>query len=331
MRYFGSKVSVVEDVFSLTSERIPHGFLCDPFGGVGTVGSYFKNKNYKVYSGDHLAFAHFFQINKIAQNGHPKFETLCNELKIENYQDVISLLNGLKGRDGWLVENFVNQRKFFTLQNGRKIEACWKMIKTWNENGWLSYEENAILIASLINSMDKVSNTAGTYYAYLKNWYRKALRPFNFDLLDYTDGNPDCRCFLCDATSLVEQHKYDILYLDPPYNERSYASYYHLPETIALDENPEVRGKAGIPCAQRPHSSFNRRKEALSALENLLEVANFRLLVFHYSNEGIIPRNSLLKLLMEFGDVEEHILDAKGYVNKSKPRTIQHNLYLVEK
>jgi len=330
MRYIGSKVSVIQELYRLISERICRGSLCDPFGGIGTVGSFFKSKDYEVYSGDHLTFPHSFQIAKIAQNSLPRFDVLCNALGLENSQEIIKMLNSLKGKSGWLFQNYANQRGFFTLQNGGRIEACRQIIKTWRRKGWLTYKENAILIASLINSMDRVANTAGTYYAYLKNWYRKALKPFEFELLSYTPGNLNCKCFLCDAVDLVKRFECDILYLDPPYNERSYADYYHLPETIANDRTAIVRGKSGIPDTKRLKSAFNQRNEALEALENILDVARFRLLVFHYSDDGILSPNELKNLFYQFGYISEYVIDSVGYTNKSKSRLVKHRLYLVE-
>lgn len=35
------------------------------------------------------------------------------------------------------------------------------------------------------------------------------------------------------------------LYLDPPYNARQYMSNYHVLETIALYDYPELKGKTG--------------------------------------------------------------------------------------
>ena len=32
----------------------------------------------------------------------------------------------------------------------------------------------------------------------------------------------------------------DTVYLDPPYTKRQYASYYHIPETIAYHDEPKV-------------------------------------------------------------------------------------------
>src|SRR4030042_1499802 len=112
MRYFGSKVSTIETIHNLISKRMPSGSFCDPFGGIGSVGSYLKSKGYNVWSGDVLNFAHFF-----------------------------------------------------TDRNARKIQACRRKIRAWAQKGWLSYDERAVLLASLINNMDRVANTAGTYYA----------------------------------------------------------------------------------------------------------------------------------------------------------------------
>jgi adenine-specific DNA-methyltransferase len=81
--------------------------------------------------------------------------------------------------------------------------------------------------------MDSVANTAGTYYAYIKTMSRKATKPFIFHLIAPTQGNLFCNSLLCDANLLVKELSSDILYLDPPYNERNYQRYYHLPENIA--------------------------------------------------------------------------------------------------
>lgn len=37
-----------------------------------------------------------------------------------------------------------------------------------------------------------------------------------------------------------------ILYIDPPYNHRQYAPNYHLLETVARYDNPEIYGVTGM-------------------------------------------------------------------------------------
>jgi adenine-specific DNA-methyltransferase len=190
--------------------------------------------------------------------------------------------------------------------------------------------EYRILIASLIDSMDRVANTAGTYYAYLKKWYRKALADFEFRLIPPTPGPCRCTALLADASDVVRRQQFDILYLDPPYNDRDYASYYHLPESIARSESPPVTGWGGLPMSVRPKSQFTCRRTALGALAGLLDVARCRLLMFHYSEEGLIRREDLIHLLRTMGRVRCYRVDALGYSTRPfAARQRSHLLYTV--
>lgn len=329
MRYFGSKGSTTERVYEIISQRILSGTFCDPFGGIATVGSYFKTKGYAVWSGDILAFAHCFQIARLEVDNTPSFESLCRSLNLKSSNEVIALLKGEPPKRDWIVEEYAKQRHFFTEENGALIDACRLRINEWSRNGWLNKSERAVLIASLINCMDKVANTAGTYYAYLKTWHRKALLPFCFELIPHAVGNAKCYCFYEDAEKVVGKKSYDIIYLDPPYNERSYVQYYHLPETLALEGTPRIHGKSGMPDEDRPVSDFNRPQNAQRALERLLRKASFKLLAFHYSDDGLIKPHVVRNVLSQYGKVEDFTLNSIGYTTSKTARTEEHHLYVV--
>jgi adenine-specific DNA-methyltransferase len=329
MRYFGSKASTTEQVYTIISSKIPMGTVCDPFGGIATIGSYFKSKGYSVWSGDLLTFAHYFQVARLEANKTPVFRRLRKAYDLGSLTDVIDYLNKESKQKGWFVEEYSKKRQFFTEKNAIQIEACKNKIEEWNSKKLLTQEEYAILISSLINSMDKVANTAGTYYAYLKQWHRKALHPFFFTLIPFTPGNNHCKCFLSEAQKLVSKCYFDILYLDPPYNERSYSHYYHLPETIALGLQPQLHGKSGMPNTKKVKSDFNRPQSAKKALEKILVNARFRLLAFHYADDGLIKQQEIVGILSKFGRIENHLLDTKGYVTSAIKRDVKQNLYLV--
>ena len=330
MRYFGSKGSTVEKLHDLISARIPTGTFCDPFGGIATVGSYFKARGYGVWTGDILTAPHYFQVARVKLDRTPSFGRLKTVLKLQRGEQIVEVLNSQEPRDGWLTKEYAKKRMFFSKENAGRIESCRAKINEWSSEEWLTGNERAFLLASLVNSVDRVANTAGTYYANLKFWHRKSLKPFQFELLRPTRGTQDCHCFLGQARELVGTRKFDILYLDPPYNERCYASYYHLPETLAKGETPRVRGQSGIPASQRVCSDFNRPRLATRALESLLADARFKLLAFHYSDHGLVARNSIRALLSHLGHVEEFKLYSRGYTTSRMSRTVEQRLYLVQ-
>src|SRR5437588_3581988 len=133
MRYFGSKFSTVESIHNLISERIPSGTFCDPFGGMGVVGSYFKSKGYTVWSGDILTFAYYFQIARVETNKEPSFRKICEELNLKSAIEVVGFLNTNYLSDGWFVEEYSEKRGFFTRRNAQAIEACSYYINEWSK------------------------------------------------------------------------------------------------------------------------------------------------------------------------------------------------------
>lgn len=328
MRYFGSKGSVVDAIHRMVASVLPGGTFCDPFGGIGVVGRHFKSLGYQVTSGDVLLFAHMFQVASINRSGPLPFGNVAAALGFRSASQIQSFLNDDPGRHGWFVEEYALNRQFFTAENARRIQRCWKLIAKWHQGGLTSEKEHAVLMASLIDSMDKVANTAGTYYAHLKTFSRKALKPFTYRLLPPTHG-PIGNAIRSDALGIVKGAKYDILYLDPPYNERDYSAYYHLPETLASGTAVALSGRCGIPRASRLKSRFTKPGEVQSAIAELLHASRFQLLVFHYSDDGLLSPCELLALLRPLGRVQKRSLDALGYRTTPGERTTGHTLYLV--
>lgn len=329
MRYLGSKTSTTDSLYHILSERMPNGTFCDPFGGIGTVGNFFKSKGYSVWSGDILTNAHYFQVSRIQLQDAPSFRLLKKNLDFRDTLELLEYLNSTKRYRSWFEKEFSEIRNYFTLENSRKIAGCYSLIRLWSKAELINHNEKAFLISSLINSMDKVANTAGTYYAHLKHWYRKALRPFHFSLIDTTNSNEKCKAFLCDAKTLVAKRHFNILYLDPPYNERSYASYYHLPETIASLKTSKAFGASGIPEKVGAPSKFNQRAHAATELALILESSSFDILAFHYSDEGFIKKNEIRKLLRKYGYLEEWVLNSKGYSVNAINKSNKQRLYVV--
>ena len=329
MRYLGSKTLLLENIFQIVSEYKSSGYFCDPFGGIGTVGSYMKSKGYSVISGDILKFAHFFQVAKIQNNSLPKFNNVIGSNCNKNAEDLEFYFNKLKVNSGWFIDEYSIKRNFFTVENATRIQACINQIWSWHQEMKINETEYAVLIASLIDSMDKVANTAGTYYAYLKSWYRKSLKSFSFQIIKPTYGDETCRTVLIDADNLIRSVKTDILYLDPPYNERNYGRYYHLPETIARGQIPNPKGKSGVHSYPETLSSFNNKKKSIDAFEKIIISSDAKCIIFHYTDEGLIPCEKIRELFSSIGKLNEYYFDSKGYTTKSRTEKKQHHIFRV--
>lgn len=329
MRYLGSKTSVLSEIKKIIDEYDEKYVFCDPFGGIGTVGSYMKKLGYKVITGDILTFAHFFQIALIENTKTNVLDNVKNIIGVETDEQVEDFFNCLELRCGWLVEEYAIKRKFFTVENAMRIQACIDCIWEWNRKDELKKYEYEILIASLIQSIDKVANTAGTYYAYLKDYYRKAKQSFRFELISIIQSEKQCQSYLMDANDLVKVCKYDILYLDPPYNERKYERYYHLPETIAKGVVPKPVGKSGVFVHDSLESAYNRKREAVGAFTELINSANAKCIIFHYTDNGLIDIKEARKILQQKGNLQEYYFDCKGYNTSIIPQKCKHHIFKV--
>ncbi len=89
----------------------------------------------------------------------------------------------------------------------------------------------------------------------------------------------------------------DILYLDPPYNHRQYATNYHLLETIAKYDNPEIHGKTGLREYQNQKSLYCSRTKAKKAFKNLILEAKVKYIFLSYNNEGLMSLNDIKEIM----------------------------------
>jgi len=247
---------------------------------------------------------------------------------VRSTDEIIRLLTSRRGEGGWLTKEYARKRKFFTTANARAIESCWLAIREWSDRGLVTAAESALLLASLIDSADRVANTAGTYYAYLKAWHRKAVRPFQFRLLTPVRGTLRCESHEKDAHALVREVDADVLYLDPPYNQRSHAHYYHLPETMARSETPSVHGASGIPDTVAQTSAFNRPSLAADALADIIRDAKARVVVVHYATSGLVSERQIRTMLSPYKVRSRHVLTAPGYTTQRQPRRTPHIVYV---
>jgi adenine-specific DNA-methyltransferase len=107
----------------------------------------------------------------------------------------------------------------------------------------------------------------------------------------------------------------DLLYLDPPYNQHSYFSNYHIWETLVRNDRPAVYGKAckRVDC-RSVKSLYNSRRSCFEALADVVRRARARYVLVSFSDEGFVGSRELAGLLSERGEVLRLDIPHKRYV-----------------
>ncbi|MDR3154004.1 MAG: DNA adenine methylase [Deltaproteobacteria bacterium] len=308
MRYIGGKTQLLGDIEAVINRNVEgrESVFCDIFSGSGSVARHFKPK-YEIHSNDMLHFSYVIQKATVENNRKPLFAALRGK----GITDPLGFLEraDLPAADklpSFVADNYAPgarcPRMYISRANAERVDFIRGTIESWKESGLVDESEYYYLLASLIEGVPSVSNITGTYGAYLKEWDRRALKPFEMARLDVTDNGRPNRSHNSDANRLIREIDGDILYIDPPYNSRQYASNYHLLETISRNDSPAIRGVTGMrPCGGL-RSAFCVKSEALEAFEDLVAAAKFPNIVMSYSTDGLMTSGQIEGVLRRRGE-----------------------------
>lgn len=295
MNYIGSKNKlssfIKKSIQETVGKDISNLVFCDLFAGTGIVGRTFKPS-----------------VKQVIANDIEQYSYVLNKNYIGNYQSLncdkyIEFLNNLEGIEGFIFDNYSENgkenRQYFSSENGKKIDAIRLQIELWKSNSEISNDTYYFLLATLIESADKVANTASVYGAYLKKIKKSAqktlvLKPAEFEITKNAH-----QVFKEDSNKLIKKIAGDILYLDPPYNARQYGANYHILNTIALYDSFKPKGKTGLRDYYK--SSYCKKGEVKKAFEDLIKNAKFKYIFLSYNNEGLMTKNEVENIMKAYG------------------------------
>lgn len=305
MRYIGGKSLLLEEIGNTIKEIAPNSKrIIDLFSGSGVVANYLKNNGYEVICNDQMYFSYVLLRGITQLNYIPSFNKLniedpfkyLNELTLENTPFDI--------KECFIYENYSPhdecQRMYFTCENAIKIDIIRLMIEKWKKDELINEDEYFYLIASLISAVPYVSNIAGVYAAYLKHWDPRALKPLKLEKPNINISSKYVTSYNCICNSLLETVDGDVLYSDSPYNSREYLPNYHILETIAKYDYPEIKGVTGMRDYKAQKSDFCVKNKVHKAFETMIRNANVKYIVISYNNEGLISTEELTSICKRY-------------------------------
>jgi adenine-specific DNA-methyltransferase len=335
VRYIGNKTKLLHFIGVVLDKRgIGAGLAVDPFSGTASVARYLKARQFHVVASDLMEYAH------VLAKAYVETTQLPADLP-----ERIKELNQLDPRPGFFTSNFsAPARMYFTESNAARVDAMRERIDAWQRSGEVDANNRYLLLAALIEACDRVANTTGVYAAYVKSWQPNAVRPLELRTPRVINGN-GCYAYRSDAIELVAGlDKFDLLYLDPPYNSRQYAGYYHIPELLALgwfDQPPVLRGKTGLLPDRDKRSDWSRRAKCEAALEELVAAARCKHVVMSYNAEGLISEAAIERVLKTYGrastyqkytrEHKRYRSDADGENRRYSGDKVKEHLYCVSR
>lgn len=325
LRYIGSKARIVGPILDAIGPAA--GTFFDVFSGTGVVSRAASDRGWAVKANDHLISSARITFAQLASKVDAPFNS------IGGYDNAIATLNGLPPTAGFIFAEYSpsgqsrsgQQRMYFTCQNAGRIDAVRKQIELWKTAGAIGEPEYSILIADLLEAANCIANIAGTYGCFLRKWSPPAKKQLCLAPRKLREGKKVFSVTCRDAFSL-RAHARDVVYLDPPYTKRQYAAYYHILETIASGDSPEVEGITGLRPWRSKSSPFCFRKTALSALAELCARIGAARAVISYSSEGHIALRDMTAKLGETGDTS---VIALGEIGRYRPNTASRHTGVV--
>jgi adenine-specific DNA-methyltransferase len=303
LNYIGSKHTLFDTLLFVCKENINDmetKTLMDLFAGTGTVGFNMLN-HFKNCDANDLEY-YSYVIN----------DALLKCIYTENIQKKIDECNHLALVDGLIYNNFsptsTCERMFFTNNNARKTDAIRQYIETLHKTSKITDNEFHFLLASLLVSIDKVANTSCVYGSYLKAYKASALKELILKPIhtrtELKEGNTVYNELAEKLMEMNSSKYYDVIYIDPPYNQRQYSANYSPLNYIAhYDENIVLKGKTAL-IDNYNKSNFCKKTEVKRAFTDLVNGANTHYLLISYNNEGLLSIEELKKILLKKGSVK---------------------------
>lgn len=342
-------VREVEISGSQTIDR--NGLFVDYFAGTGVVSRLMKSLGFNVIANDWEYYS--YCINRgFLECSEKDLNIFKDEGGFEKVLEELNALTTEVSRDAYIsryycpkndeTPNPKYERLFYTHSNGILIDNIRSAIVSRYGNTPEEEKKKDILLALLLVQSSKRSNTSGVFKGFhygfggkKRDALNRILAPVALErprLSDESNHSIATHYDALELARLLKSTSVEITYLDPPYNQHQYGSNYHLLNTIARNDRPQVNrdfwieGKKINKSAIRKDwiqtkSGFCYQKTACQEFTRLVNDINSKYILVSYSSEGIIPLEDMIQILATKGKVG---IITRSYVRYRGGRQADH-------
>jgi adenine-specific DNA-methyltransferase len=320
-RYLGNKSNISQEIVDLVRKvALPGDLVFDAFSGSLAVSASLRSAGFEVACNDINHFSWLFARAYFSARELPDphgltpmspevswayWQKELTQLTDEDLSDVPDCYRRSDVFNHYCEEGTkssfiskrgaVGRRRFFSASNARAIDRALCRIRYRHWSGQLDEQIRCILTATLINAVEKVSNTQGTYHDFPRDFIdSRALKPLRLRMPDpQIFSGPPSRYIGRAEDSLefarrLPRHR--LIYLDPPYNFRQYTSYYFMLNLLSsyaeiedLDEYfSGIEFVRGQNMKDDFKSSFCNRQDFIPSLRTMVQRADAQFVMLSY-------------------------------------------------
>jgi len=287
----------------------------DLFSGSGVVSRFMKAHSERLVANDIELYAGIVNSCYLANQEEMNWNDM------QYYYDWLKRKVSSDWRRGFIAELYApiddnnimpDERVFYTRRNAEYIDTVRQHIAN------IPSELQRFFLAPLIVKASIHNNTGGVFKGFYKN--RRGVGAFGGEganALTRILGEihiclPLLSRFSCDVSVTQEDvisfstnssEEFDLVYLDPPYNQHPYGSNYFMLNLIANYEQPKMYSKvSGIP-EDWTRSPFNKPQQSRDALFAVINNLKAKYLLISYNSEGFIQKDEFIAGLQALGEL----------------------------
>lgn len=209
------------------------------------------------------------------------------------------------------------ERVFYSSDNARRLDFYTQELQL------LPPEIQTLLMGPLISQASIHANTGGVFKGFYKDKNTgigkfggaagdatsRILAPIELETPVTSLARGSHRVYQEDANCLATMiDEFDLVYIDPPYNQHPYGSNYFMLNLLVDYKRPtEVSHVSGIPTGWN-RSGYNVRKKSLALLTDLFEKLPARFLLVSFNSEGYVSIDEIRHSLERYGTIDEMAL-----------------------